>query len=70
LRLSKALEGLQVRNVGITEQGVSELVAGLVTNRSLRLLDVRANGLCNLDAARSAISGVQRFNSNVQILLT
>lgn len=70
LRLSKAIEGLQVRNVGITEQGVSELVAGLVTNRSLRLLDVRANGLCSVDAARSAISGVQRFNSTVQILLT
>lgn len=70
LRLSKSLEGLQVRNVGITEQGVSELVAGLVTNRSLRLLDVRENGLCNLDAARCATSGVQRFNSAVQILLT
>lgn len=70
LRLSNAIEGLQVRNVGITEQGVSELVAGLVTNRSLRLLDVRGNGLCDVDAARSAISGVQRFNSNVQILLS
>merc|ERR1719199_1873525 len=34
LRLSKEIEGLWVRNVGITEQGVSELVAGLVTNRS------------------------------------
>lgn len=70
LRLSKEIEGLQVRNAGITEQGVSELVAGLVTNRSLRLLDVRANGLCALDAARSAIKGVQRFNTTVQILLT
>jgi hypothetical protein len=70
LRLSKSIEGLQVRNVGITEQGVSELVAGLVTNRSLEVLDVRSNGLCALDAAKSAISGVQRFNSHVQILLT
>lgn len=70
LRLSKSLEVLQVRNVGISEQGVSELAAGLVSNRSLKLLDVRANGLVDLDAARSAISGVQRFNSNVQILLT
>lgn len=70
LRLSRDIEGLQVRNVGITEQGVSELVAGLVTNRSLRLLDVRGNGLCAMDAARSAIAGVRRFNSNVQILLT
>jgi len=70
LRLSREIEGLQVRNVGITEQGVSELVAGLVTNRSLRLLDVRQNGLCALDAARSAISGVQRFNPAVEILLT
>jgi len=70
LRLTKNLEGLRVRNVGITEQGVSELVAGLVTNRSLRLLDVRANGLANVDAAQSAIKGVQRFNSTCQILLT
>jgi len=69
LRLSKNIEALQVRNVGITEQGVSELVAGLVTNRSLRLLDVRANGLANVDAASSAIKGVQRFNTTVQILL-
>jgi len=70
LRLSKELEGLQVRNVGITEQGVSELVAGLVTNRSLKLLDVRSNGLCDVENARIAISGVQRFNTSVQILLT
>jgi len=70
LRLSKYIEVLQVRNVGIAEQGVSELVAGIVTNRSLRLLDVRANGLCETDAANCAIKGVQRFNSTVQILLT
>jgi hypothetical protein len=70
LRLSKSIEGLSVRNVGITEQGVSELVAGLVTNRSCRLLDLRSNGLASLDAARSAISGVQRFNSNAEILFT
>merc|ERR1719235_2059834 len=69
LRLSKHIEVLQVRNVGITEQGVSELVAGIVTNKSLRLLDVRANGLVEMDAARSAISGVQRFNKTAEILL-
>lgn len=70
LRLSKEIEGLQVRNVGVSEQGVSELVAGLVTNRSLKLLDVRSNGLVDVEAASIAISGVQRFNSSVQILLT
>jgi len=70
LRLSKDIEGLQVRNVGITEQGIANLVSGLVTNRSLRLLDVRQNGLCDLDAAQSAIAGVQRFNPAVEILLT
>jgi hypothetical protein len=69
LRLTRHLEGLRLRNVGITEQGVSELVAGLVTNRSLQLLDVRSNGLCEMGAARSAVSGVQRFNSAVRILL-
>lgn len=70
LRLSKHIEVLQVRNVGITEQGVSELAAGIVTNKSLRLLDVRSNGLVEMDAARSAISGVQRFNKTAEILLS
>jgi len=70
LRLSKEVEVLQLRNVGITENGVCELVAGLVTNRSLRLLDIRDNGLCALDQARVAVSGVQRFNSTVQVLLS
>jgi len=70
LRCSSHIEVLQVRNVGITEQGVSELVAGIVTNRSLRVLDVRSNGLIELDAARSAVSGVQRFNKTAEILLT
>lgn len=69
LRLSKCIEVLQVRNVSITEQGVSELVAGIVTNRSLRLLDVRSNGLCQSEAASQAVTGVQRFNSSVKILL-
>jgi len=70
LRLSSSVEVLQLRSVGVTEQGVSELVAGLVTNRSLRLLDMRSNGLCSLDAARAAVSGVQRFNTTAQVLLT
>lgn len=70
LRLSKEIQVLLLRNVGITEQGVSELVAGLVTNRSLKLLDVRANGLCATDTANAAISGVQRFNTSVHILLS
>jgi hypothetical protein len=70
LRLSRSIEVLQVRNVGITEQGVSELVAGIVTNKSLRLLDIRANGLVETDAARQVISGVQRFNTTAEILLT
>jgi len=70
LRLSSNICVLQLRNVGITEQGFSELVAGIVTNRSLRLLDVRSNGLIEKDAARTSISGVQRFNKTAEILLT
>jgi hypothetical protein len=70
LKLSKEIEVLSLRNVGITEQGVSELVAGLVSNRSLKLLDLRSNGLVALETARAAISGVQRFNSYVHILLS
>lgn len=70
LRLSGAMEALQLRNVGITEQGVSQVVAGLVTNRSLRLLDLRCNGLCSLEAGNAAISGVKRFNPTAEILLS
>jgi hypothetical protein len=70
VKLSKEIEVLSLRNVGITEQGVSELVAGLVSNRSLKLLDLRSNGLVVLDTARAAISGVQRFNPSVHILLS
>jgi hypothetical protein len=70
VKLSKEIEVLTLRNVGITEQGVSELVAGLVSNRSLRLLDLRSNGLIALDTARAAVAGVQRFNPSVHILLS
>jgi len=69
VKMSKKIEVLSLRNVGITEQGVSELVAGLVSNRSLKLLDLRSNGLVAIDTARAAVSGVQRFNSSVHILL-
>jgi hypothetical protein len=70
LKLSKEIEVLSLRNVGITEQGVSELVSGLVSNRSLKLLDLRSNGLVALETARAAVSGVQRFNTYVHILLS
>lgn len=67
LRLTTHLEALRVRNVGITESGLSELVAGLVTNKSLLLLDVRSNGLCSQDVGIMALSGVKHFNKKVEI---
>lgn len=69
LRLSKVLQALQVRNVGVTEIGVSEAVAGLVGNKTLALLDLRANNLCNSETANAAVKGVQHFNHTAQILL-
>lgn len=69
LRLSRVLQALQLRNVGVTEIGVSEIVAGLVGNKTLALLDLRANNLCNSEAALAAVKGVQHFNRTAQILL-
>jgi len=69
IRMTGAIEAIQLRNVGITARGVSELVAGLVTNKSLSLLDLRSNGLCSLEAAEAAVTGVRRFNHRAEILL-
>ena len=54
LRISNAIEALQLRNVGVTARGFSEVVAGLVGNQSLALLDLRCNGLCPTDAAKAS----------------
>jgi len=69
LRLSKALEVLQVRNVGITDQGVSQVLSGLVSNKSLALLDLRANGLCSPEVGKAAVAGMRRFNRGVEVLM-
>lgn len=67
LRLTKHLEALHVRNVGITDQGLSELIAGLVKNKTLLLLDIRSNGLCSPEVGLMALSGVKHFNKTVEI---
>lgn len=69
IRLTSGLEMLRLRNVGITEQGLSELVAGLVANKSLALLDVRDNGLCAPKVAQEIVSGMRRFNTTAEILI-
>lgn len=69
LRLSSDMEVLQLRNVGITEQGVSKIISGLVTNKSLKLLDLRSNGLCSLEVGKAIVTGVRRFNNMVEVLL-
>lgn len=68
LRLSGSLEALQLRNVGITDQGFSEIVAGLATNKTLALLDLRDNGLCTPNIAKEVVSGMRRFNATTEIL--
>lgn len=69
LRLSSHLEVIQIRNVGITDVGVSKVITGLVGNKTLRLLDMRNNGLASPEVAKAAISGVMRFNKTVEVLL-
>lgn len=70
LRLSSALEVVQLRNIGVTDVGLSTLIAGLVTNKSLKLIDVRSNGLCSQEASKAVADGVTRFNKRVEILLS
>eukprot|EP00416_Gambierdiscus_australes_P042304 CAMPEP_0171098654 /NCGR_PEP_ID=MMETSP0766_2-20121228/48974_1 /TAXON_ID=439317 /ORGANISM="Gambierdiscus australes, Strain CAWD 149" /LENGTH=299 /DNA_ID=CAMNT_0011558051 /DNA_START=33 /DNA_END=932 /DNA_ORIENTATION=+ len=69
VRLSAALQVLQLRNAGITDQGVSRVLSGLVKNRSLALLDLRNNGLCMPGVSEAAVAGMQRFNPKVEVLL-
>merc|ERR1719321_2546653 len=68
VKLSSSLEALRLRNVGITDQGFSEIAAGTVTNRSVRLLDLRNNGLCTRNVCKEVLTGIHRFNPKVEIL--
>lgn len=70
LRLSSSLNVLLLRNVGVTEEGVSQLLSGMVANKHLALLDLRQNGSAQLDICIAALDGVRRFNKTAQILLT
>lgn len=69
LRLTSDLKALRLRNMGLTDRGVSQVLSGLVGNKSLALLDLRANGLASPEVSKAAVTGVRRFNSTVEILL-
>lgn len=69
LRFSGAIEALWLRNVGITETGISQVLSGLVSNKSLVLLDLRDNGLALPDVSKAALGGVRRFNQVAEVLL-
>jgi len=69
LRLSSFAEALQLRNVGITDIGISQILSGLVANKSVALLDLRNNGLSSLDVCNAALNGVRRFNKTTEVLL-
>jgi len=68
LKLSSAIQVLRLRNVGITDQGFSEVAAGTVTNKSLALLDLRDNGLCTHAVGKEVVTGIGRFNPRVEIV--
>lgn len=69
LRLTSSLKALRLRNTGLTERGVSQVLSGLVGNKSLALVDLRNNGLAVPEVARAAVQGVRRFNAAVEILI-
>ena len=66
LRNAKFLDELSLRNVGFTDEGVSAIVAALVSNTTLSKLDLRNNRAYNSAAAVSAIRG---FNPSCEVLL-
>lgn len=68
IKLSSSLHCLRLKNVGITDQGFSEISAGTVTNRSLQLLDLRNNGLCTRSVCKEVLTGIHRFNAKVEIM--
>eukprot|EP00928_Gymnodinium_smaydae_P048781 TRINITY_DN32657_c0_g1_i1.p2 TRINITY_DN32657_c0_g1~~TRINITY_DN32657_c0_g1_i1.p2 ORF type:complete len:312 (-),score=89.65 TRINITY_DN32657_c0_g1_i1:115-1050(-) len=68
VRLSGAASALSLRNIGFTDQGLSEVAASLVTNKKLALLDLRNNGLCSDKVVSEVITGIRRFNSFTEIL--
>jgi len=70
VRLSTCIEAVHLRNVGITDQGMGEIVAGLVTNKTLALLDLRDNGLCTPAVCKEIVAGMRRFNTKTRILLS
>lgn len=69
LRLSSSVRFLRLRNVAITDRGVSQILSALVSNKTLRLLDLRSNGLASLEISKAALVGVQRFNKCAEVLL-
>jgi len=69
IRLSAIVEAVCLRNVGVTETGVSQVLSGLVSNKTLMLLDLRDNGLCSPDVSRAALGGMRRFNKVAEVLL-
>eukprot|EP00931_Biecheleriopsis_adriatica_P093332 TRINITY_DN67075_c0_g1_i1.p2 TRINITY_DN67075_c0_g1~~TRINITY_DN67075_c0_g1_i1.p2 ORF type:complete len:315 (+),score=87.37 TRINITY_DN67075_c0_g1_i1:49-945(+) len=69
LRLTSCLSVLRLRNIGVTDGGLSQILSGLVSNKSVALLDLRGNGLCTLEISKAATDGFRRFNKTAQILL-
>lgn len=69
LRLSKALRVLRLRNVGVTERGMSQVLSALVGNKTIQLVDLRSNGLASAEVSKAAMDGVRRFNNFTQVLL-
>jgi len=67
IRKATALEELSVRNTGLTDEGISVIVAPLVSHKNLRSLDVRNNTLTS-SVSEASIKGMQHFNKTTKVL--
>ena len=66
LKNCKFLDELSLRNCGFTDQGVSAILAALVSNTTLTKLDLRENRAHNSSAS---VSAMKSFNTTCEVLL-
>eukprot|EP00397_Hematodinium_sp_SG-2012_P052870 GEMP01062783.1.p1 GENE.GEMP01062783.1~~GEMP01062783.1.p1 ORF type:complete len:256 (+),score=59.90 GEMP01062783.1:52-819(+) len=67
IRKSNHLQELSVQNTGLTDIGVSVILAVLVSNTTLTRLDLRCNHLAT-KASDAAIKGMRHFNKTATVL--
>jgi len=67
MQKSITLEELSLRNCGLSDEGVSIVVAALVSNKTLKKVDLRNNSLASA-TSEAAIKGMKIFNRTCEVI--